>query len=355
MNENTIGTTATLVDAIRALEISAKRLAVVISENNNEVLGTLTDGDIRRCILSGFTLQMSVVDAMNSNPVTANVNVSDGELRELMRKHNIRSLPLVDGKNHYVRTLHETDLLAAGDDFVNERTFAAAVIMAGGEGTRLRPLTENLPKPMVEINGTPLLERQIRGLSKMGIGLIYISVNYLSDIIKDYFGDGNEFGVEVHYLHEDKKLGTAGALSLLPEMETTKPLLVMNGDILTTSDFIHLYHFHNEHRSTVTVSAINYHVEIPYGVIQCDGPRVIRLQEKPSQSFFCNAGIYAISVDILKKIPADAFWNMTDLIEQCLAEGESVSVFPVHEYWTDIGTPADLERARNDSVQWRAK
>lgn len=345
MNENTIGTNATLVDAIRTIEITAKRLAVVTTENN-EVVGTLTDGDIRRCILHGCTLQAPVVDAMNTNPVTASVNTSDGALRALLKKHNIRSLPLVDDKNHYVRALHETELFETAADSVNEQTFSAAIIMAGGEGTRLRPLTENLPKPMVDINGIPLLERQVRRLSKMGIGVIYISVNYLSGIIKDHFGDGSEFGVKIYYLHEDKKLGTAGALSLLPEMEATKPLLVMNGDILTTSDFIHLYSFHEEHRSAITISAVDYHVEIPYGVIQCDGPRVTQLQEKPSQRFFCNAGIYAISVDMLKKIPANTFWHMTDLIEQCMVDGEIVSVFPVHEYWTDIGTPAELEKAR---------
>ena len=154
--------------------------------------------------------------------------------------------------------------------------------------------------------------------------------------------------MKVHYLREDKKLGTAGALSLLPEMEESRPVLVINGDILTNSDFAHLFDFHEEHQSAITISAVVYRVDIPYGVIQSEGPKLIRLVEKPSQQFFCNAGIYAISVNMLEKIPGHTFWHMTDLIEQCLADGETVSVFPVHEYWTDIGTPVDLERARKE-------
>lgn len=347
MSENILKPSAILIDAIRAIEITAKRLAVVVTEDNL-VIGTLTDGDIRRCILQGRTLQTLVVDAMNTTPVTAPVNTSDSVLREMLAKHNIRSLPLVDGQGRYVRTLHEMELISGDDVPAKVKTFSAAIIMAGGEGVRLRPLTENIPKPMVEINGLPLLERQIRRLCGMGIDVVYISVNYLSEVIKNYFGDGSKLGVEIHYLHEDKKLGTAGALSLLPDLEDSMPILVMNGDILTTSDFIHLFHFHEDHQSAITISAVDYHIEIPYGVIQHKGFAVTGLQEKPSQHFLCNAGIYALSVGVLKKIPEDTFWNMTELIERCLSDGDKVAVFPVHEYWSDIGTVADLAKAREE-------
>ena len=229
-----------------------------------------------------------------------------------------------------------------------EKTFCAAVIMAGGEGTRLRPFTESLPKPMIEINGIPLLERQVRRLAKIGIYKIYISVNYLGEIIKEHFNDGHDFGVFIEYLDENKKLGTGGALSLLPELEKSQSILVMNGDILTTSDFMNLFHFHQDHDATITISAINYHVDIPYGVIDFKGIEVIELLEKPSQSFFCNAGIYALSTDVLKEIPYNTFWNMTDVIDRCLNNKNKVAVFPVHEYWTDIGTPTDLEDARKE-------
>jgi dTDP-glucose pyrophosphorylase len=347
MIESTLNSDNTLMDAVQLIENSIKRLAVVLSEDKR-VVGTLTDGDIRRCLLQGCTLDASVTNAMNQSPVIASVNASDSVLRELLDQNNIRSLPLVNANECYVRTFHEMEFFSDVDGTQTEKTFFAAIIMAGGEGTRLRPFTENLPKPMIEINGIPLLERQVKRLAKMGIATIYISVNYLSEIIKEHFGDGRNFGVVINYLDEDKKLGTAGALSLLPELEKSQSIIVMNGDILTTSDFVNLFHFHKEHDSMITVSAINYHVDIPYGVIDFKGTEVKALLEKPSQTFFCSAGIYALSIDVLKDIPADTFWNMTDLIDKCLLNKNKVTVFPVHEYWSDIGTPKDLEKARKE-------
>jgi len=348
MKQNVISPFATLFDAVRTIELSTKQLAVV-TDQENKVIGTLTDGDIRRSLLRGYDLNTPVIEAMNKQPVIGNVDDSDNTLCNILTKHSIRSIPLVNNDNRYVRTIYETELYKADSQISIGKNFSAAVIMAGGEGNRLRPITEKLPKPMVDINGIPLLERQIRGLEKIGINVIFISINYLGSVIEDYFGDGSDFCVTIHYLHEDGKLGTAGALSLLPEIDKNSDLLVMNGDIFTKSDFIHLYHFHKEHDSSITVSAIDYHVNIPYGVIKRDGVTVIGLQEKPSQRFFCNAGIYAISVDMLQKVPTETFWDMTDLIKQCLIDKENVSVFPVYEYWTDIGTPDDLEKARTIS------
>ena len=347
MKQNTITPSATLIDAARSIE-STKRLAVVIDQENR-VIGTLTDGDIRRSLLSGNDLNTRVTEAMNKQPILSRVDTSDSLLQKILIKNNIHSIPLIDHNNRYVRTLYETELYEIDSPSSIEKTFTAAVIMAGGEGNRLRPLTEKIPKPMLDINGIPLLERQIRGLEKTGIKTIYISINYLGHIIKDHFADGSNFGVTIHYLEEEKKLGTGGALSLLPSLDKDGTLLVMNGDIFTKSDFINLYHFHKEHKSLITMSAIDYHVSIPYGVIESNAAKVTGLQEKPSQRFFCNAGIYAISMDILQKVPKETFWNMTDFIELCLADKENVTVFPVHEYWTDIGTANDLAKVRKIS------
>lgn len=338
---------STILEAVQFIENSSKRLAVVLSDDN-QVIGTLTDGDIRRCLLRGFTLETTISEIMNDNPIIAPINSSDSFLKNLLKDNNIRALPLVDAKNCYVRTFHEMEFINDVSEVKKEKTFDVAIIMAGGEGTRLRPFTDKLPKPMIEINGIPLLERQIRRLAQIGITNIYISVNYLSQIIKDHFGDGSGFNVSINYLDEDKKLGTGGALSLLPVLKDIKSILVMNGDILTTSDFASLYHFHEEHRSMVTLSAINYHVEIPYGVIDHNESAVKALSEKPSQTFFCNAGIYALSNEALTYVPPNKFWNMTDLVEACLSNNEKVIVFPLHEYWTDIGTKADLDEARKD-------
>ena len=347
MSVNTLPLNARLIDAVRVIESTAKRLAVVLSDDQ-QVLGTLTDGDVRRSLLHGGTLDMSVAAVMNREPITADVDSSDNYLIQLLSEHNIRSLPLVDHEGRYIRVVHLSELQEDEEDEGIQQTFAAAVIMAGGEGTRLRPLTETIPKPMVDINGVPLLERQIHKLKKAGIRQIFISVNYLKQVIIDHIGDGSDYGVEVRYLHEDKKLGTAGALALMPDLQKSEPIIVMNGDVLTTSDFVHLYHFHVEHESTITISAIDYHVEIPYGVVACEGVSVTELLEKPSQRFFCNAGIYALSPSALTHVPRNEFFHMTDLVEKCLETDLPVAVFPVHEYWSDIGTPADLDRAREE-------
>ena len=199
---------------------------------------------------------------------------------------------------------------------------------------------------MIEIDGIPLLERQIKKLVEIGIKKIYISVNYLSEIIENHFKDGSKYGVIIHYLKETEKLGTAGSLSLLPE-SPERSILVMNGDVLTNSNFRNLFEFHNSNDAKMTVSAIDFKVTVPYGVIREKNGFIQKLEEKPSQRFFCNAGIYAISPEALKLISKRIFFNMTDLVELCLSKQIPVSVFPIHEYWSDIGTPSDLEKARN--------
>lgn len=343
MSEKPLQTEALLVDAIRAIESSRRRIALVVSPEGY-LLGTLTDGDVRRCLLAGGNLQTPVVDAMNPSPFKAEVDSSESYLLDLMRRGNVMAVPLVDQAGRFVRLAHLLDL-APEEPVGDGSTFAFAVIMAGGEGSRLRPLTERIPKPMVDIGGVPLLERQIQRLAKAGLRSVYISVNYLSHVIEDHFGSGDDFGLSIRYLREREKLGTAGALALLPE-RPSGPVLVMNGDILTTSDFGGLYAFHVGHQADVTVAAVEYRVDIPYGVIRAEGPFVTNLAEKPSQSFLCNAGIYVVSPEVLDLLPRRGHCNMTDLIDCCLETQRNVTVFPVHEYWSDIGTPADLEKAR---------
>jgi dTDP-glucose pyrophosphorylase len=344
MNEIPLLPDAPLVDAVRAIEVSRRRAAVVV-DDNGRLLGTLTDGDVRRCLLAGGSLDTPVSQAMNPMPVTAQMGSPAGYMLDLMRRANVMALPLVDQAGCFQRLVHLLDLEQAETRDNTVPGFAFAVIMAGGEGTRLRPLTETIPKPMVDIGGMPLLERQIQRLAGAGLKRVYISVNYLSHIIEEHFGDGTRFGVEIHYLREQEKLGTAGALSLLPE-HPDAPIIVMNGDILTTSDFGSLFAFHQNHGAHVTVAAVDYRVNIPYGVIRTDGPFVTGLVEKPSQRYLCNAGIYAVSPEALNLLQGAKHCNMTDIIDACLACNLPVAVFPVHEYWSDIGTPDDLDKAR---------
>lgn len=343
MSDMHLAPDSALIAAVRAIESSRRRIAVVV-DAEGVVLGTLTDGDIRRCLLDGASLDAPVSLAMNRNFVAATVGSPASYMLDLMRRRNVLALPLVDDRGRFQRLIHLTEL----DDATAEGlapAFAFAVIMAGGEGTRLRPLTETIPKPMVDIAGMPLLERQIQRLARSGLKRVYLSVNYLGYVIEDHFGDGRDFGIEIRYLREKEKLGTAGALSLLPE-KPEAPIIVMNGDILTQSDFHSLHAFHQAHGAYITVAAVDYRVNIPYGVIRADGAFVKRLDEKPSQQFLCNAGIYAVAPHTLELLQDGQHCNMTDLVETCLSRNHPVAVFPVHEYWSDIGTPDDLEKAR---------
>lgn len=345
VRENPLSPEATLIEAIRAIEISPRRMTVVVA-NDGRLLGTLTDGDIRRHLLIGGTLDDLAIKAMNPNPITSTKGSKRVTRQDLMRKNNIVALPIVDRNGAYLELLHLMDLIndSATID-VSGSTFAFAVIMAGGEGNRLRPLTENIPKPMINIGNMPLLEHQIRSLSSIGIQRVYISVNYLSQVIEDYFGNGINFGIEIKYLREESKLGTAGSLSLLPEFPTHS-ILVINGDIFTASDLRALHSFHEESDTLFTIGAVDYRIKIPYGVIGMDGVHVNGIMEKPLQHFFCNAGIYVISPEALKLITNQAAFNMTDFVQKCISEGIKISAFPIHEYWNDIGTPEDLEMVR---------
>jgi dTDP-glucose pyrophosphorylase len=343
MSERPLQHDAKLVDAVNAIEASRRRIAIV-TDDRGRVIGTLTDGDVRRCLLAGGTLETAVSRAMTPNPVVGEVNSTHGYLIDLLRRANVTALPLVDAAGVFQRVVHFTDL-GHEEPIDDARGFAFAVIMAGGEGTRLRPLTHEVPKPMLEIGGMPMLARQIERLARAGIKRVYLSVNYLAYVIEEHFRDGSEFGIEVRYLREQERLGTAGALSLLPERPES-PVLVMNGDILTTSDFGSLFAFHRSNGADITVAAVDYRVNIPYGVLQAEGAFVTGLTEKPSQRFLCNAGIYAVSPRLLSLLHESAFQDITDLIQRCLEQGVPVAVFPVHEYWSDVGTPDDLDRAR---------
>ncbi len=344
MTEAPLQMDARLVDAVHAIESTHRRIAVVVDQDQR-VMGTLTDGDVRRCLLRGGTLETPAAEAMSRRPITCSTSSSDAHILELMNQGHIEALPSVDDEGRLVRLVHITDISGPQSHFDGRADFAFAVIMAGGEGMRLRPITETIPKPMVDIGGLPLIEHQIRRLVRAGIRQVYISLNYLGHVIESHFGDGSDFGVRIRYLREDRKLGTAGALTLLPE-KPEAPIIVMNGDILTTCDFSGLFDFHISHDAAVTVGAVDYHVNIPFGVIQSEGPRVTGLAEKPSQRFLCNAGIYAVSPEALDLLPGMQFWNMTDMIESCITSSQQVVVFPVHEYWSDVGTPDDLEKAR---------
>lgn len=343
LNSPRLNADATLRDAIAAIERTRRLIAAVVAEDG-VLLGILSDGDIRRAILTGKELDSPAAESMTRSPISASAHLRDDEMLHFLRIHGVAAAPVVDEAGRFVRVtqFHDFDVpesIGAGGE-----RFAAAVIMAGGEGRRLRPFTLDRPKPMIDIGGVPLLERQVRAMVRSGLRRIFISTNYLGHVIENHFGDGSAFGADIRYLREHRKLGTAGALSLLPS-RLDGPLLVINGDVLTTSDFGKLLDYHLECQGFVTVAAMVYRVEIPFGVLRLDGHRAAGLEEKPAQSFMCNAGLYVLSPEALDFVPPDTMINMTDVIATAISEGRNVPVFPIHEYWTDIGSPSDLERA----------
>ena len=344
MTEAKIGADASIRDAIAAIE-STRRFIVAVVDDENRLVGVVSDGDIRRALLHGQTIDGPITDAMSSDPIVASDKATNEELLHLMLTKGVAAVPVVDRTGRFRRIVQITDLRGREFSTVRAEGFWGAVIMAGGEGRRLRPLTAELPKPLIEVGGVPLLERQIRALVQCGITRIFIATNYLGHLIEDHFGNGSGFGAQLKYLREDVKLGTAGALSLLPE-EPVGPLLVLNGDVITNSDYGKLLAYHNEQGALVTMAAIEYRVEIPFGVVQIQDMHAIAIVEKPSQRFLCNAGIYVLAPSVLALIPAGQPCDMTNVIQRTIANGRTVSVFPLHEYWTDIGNPDDLERAQ---------
>lgn len=336
---------STLRDAIAQIETVRRGIAVVIADDGR-LIGTITDGDIRRAILAGHELGGPVKDMVNRSPLTAPVGTSDAYLADLLLDRGLEAIPLVDSGGGFSKIVHINDL-RPDLEFGSGEGFAAAVIMAGGEGRRLQPLTMEKPKPLIEVGGVPMIERLVLALVRAGIPQIYIAVNYLAQMIEDHFGDGDAFGTVITYLREKEKMGTAGALSLLPQTMDA-PFLVINGDVLTGSDYRNLLTFHQEQKSILTVAATDYRVDIPYGVLRTQGTRVVAIEEKPSQRFLCNAGIYVLSPEALAHLPKDRPSDMPDLIETVMARNGSVSVFPIHEYWADVGNAADLERAQRD-------
>jgi dTDP-glucose pyrophosphorylase/CBS domain-containing protein len=331
---------------IQALNQGDKGIVLVVDQEGR-LKGTITDGDVRRAILAGLGLEAPVGQLLAAksgsfyaSPVTAPLGSERAHLLNLMRQHSILQVPLLDGQGRVAGLVAMADLLPQAEAPVQ------AVIMAGGFGKRLMPMTEDLPKPMLPVGGRPLMEHIVGQLKDAGIKQMHVTTHYLPQKIKDHFGDGSQFGVDLNYLCEETPLGTAGSLGLLPPPRDT--LLVINGDILTGVDFSAMLAFHREQDALITVGVRKYDLAVPYGVVEGEGGFVTRLEEKPTVSLFVNAGIYLLEPAALAYLSPGKPLDMTDLIQLGLAEGERVASFPILEYWLDIGNPSDYQRANND-------
>jgi dTDP-glucose pyrophosphorylase len=329
--------TATLAQIIARIDASAHQIALVV-DSDGRLIGVMTDGDIRRAILRGLPMTTSVLEVMNNKPLSAKEGTPSRELLALMRRHVVHQIPIVDRDNRVVS-------LALIDDLIGAREKPNwVVLMAGGLGTRLRPLTENLPKPMLTVRGKPILETILESLIGEGFRKFYVSVNYKAQVITDHFKDGSAWGAQITYLREETRLGTAGALSLIPEAPPD-PLVVMNGDLLTQANISSLLEFHHAHGSMATMAVREYDFQVPYGVIRTNGERILSVEEKPVQRFFVNAGIYALSPQVLEQIPKGTYFDMPTLFDRLNAVGAVTVAFPLREYWLDIGRLEDFDRA----------
>ena len=338
--------TQTVREALRCLDTNGEGIALVVGQGR-KLLGTITDGDLRRATLAGLDLDKETVSTLlrtrkggRARAVTAPVGTTAVELMRMMKASGLRHIPVVD-KNGKVKELALLRELALEDELP-----VTAVVMAGGLGTRLRPLTEKLPKPMLKVGDRPVMEHVLEQLQKVGISHVSITTHYKPEAIVDHFGDGRRFGVEIDYVNEAEPLGTAGALGLMKPPKG--PVLVINGDVMTQVNFRSMLSYHSDNHADMTVGVRRFELQVPYGVIEMVGPEVSGLDEKPTYSFFINAGVYLIEPGVFSLIKSGERLDATELIEKLLGAGKRVVGFPIHEYWLDIGRPDDYARANED-------
>jgi dTDP-glucose pyrophosphorylase len=333
INEN-----ANILEALSKLNLirDVSKLVLFVEDNNNKIIGSLSDGDIRRSLIINKDLNKKIGSICNRDFVHKNASNEITGLNEILNK-NIKILPILTKEKKLEKIL---DL-----EISNAVLPMECVIMAGGRGKRLSPLTDNVPKPMLKINGKPIIEHTIDNLKSFGIKKFYISVNYLKDQIINYFGDGSSKEIEIEYINEESPLGTAGSLSLIKKIDT-ELLLLINGDVLTNLNFEKMFLNIKASNSSMIVASKEYKVDIPYAIFEESNKKVFSFKEKPSYLYYSNAGIYIFKSNLIKNIPYNTFYNITDLMENIVDEKKLIH-FPIRGYWMDIGSPVDFNRAKD--------
>jgi len=326
-----------------ALSIIDMNRIVLVFDKNQRLLGTITDGDIRRALLKGMDLDGSIENVYHRNPITCSVNDSRETLLRVAVEHEIYQIPLVDENGKVVAVEVIEDLLRPG---IHPNH---VIIMAGGLGSRLRPLTETTPKPLLKVDNKPILEKIIVDFVRQGFRNITLCVNYKAEMIEEYFGDGSRFNANISYLKEEKRMGTAGALSAL-KSKVREPLIVMNGDILTNLDFTELLKFHTIQNAVATMGVREYEIQVPYGVVNVEGTRITSIDEKPLHTFYISSGIYILDPEALEFIPESCFYDMPELFDTLIRNHRHCVPYPIREYWLDIGNINDFQRA-NESPE----
>jgi len=331
---------STIGEALSVIDSGAVKIALIV-DRDNKLLGTLSDGDIRRGLLRKKTLNDIVEDVYFKAPITASKNNSKESLLSLCSINKIGQIPIVDADQKIV------DLFIIDDELLKKQYENAVVLMVGGLGSRLRPLTDNTPKPMLNVGGIPILQTIVKGFIDSGFINITMCLGYKSNVIKDYFKDGADFGANIEYVVEEKRMGTAGALTLLGK-KLNKPFFVMNGDLLTNIDYVKMLDFHESHDSKATMCVRAYDVQVPYGVVNVINEDIISIEEKPVHNFFVNAGMYLLDPECVDLIPIDEFYDMPSLFEKMILDNKKITSFPLTGYWLDIGRFSDYEKANSD-------
>lgn len=328
---------ASIKEALKIIDSGAMQIALVV-DDENRLLGTLTDGDIRRGLLGGLDLDSPVEPIIHVNPTVAKSSDAKEEILKKAISKKLHQIPIVTDDGVVVG-IKEIEELITPKTKPNK-----VVLMVGGLGTRLRPLTENTPKPMLKVGNKPILQTIVDKFIEYGYTDITMCVNYKSHIIQDYFVDGSEFGAKIQYVVEEQRMGTAGALSLLVE-KPNEPFFVMNGDLLTNVNFEHLHQFHVSSGAMATMCVREYDFQVPYGVVNIKDGDIESIEEKPIHRFFVSAGIYMLSPEVLEHIPVGKFYDMPALFEKLIGLGHKAVSFPIREYWLDIGRLEEYERA----------
>lgn len=329
-----------ILSVVKIIDKSALQIALVV-DADRKLIGTVTDGDIRRALLSAIDLQTPVSKIMNTHPTVAYADEERMNIKAMMKRQHVNHIPLVNEKRQVIGLEIASQMLDI------EKRDNLVVLMAGGRGERLKPLTENCPKPLLKVGGKPILETILNNFIEYGFYNFCISVHYRSEMVEDYFGDGSKWGINIRYIKEKKRLGTAGALGLLDE-NPEKPLIVMNGDLLTKVNFECLLNFHNSTYAAATMCLREYTFQIPFGVAVTEEHRLIRITEKPVEKFFVSAGIYVINPEVLRYIPKNSPMDMPNLFQGLVNDNREVAAFPIREYWLDIGRMGDFEKANSE-------
>ncbi|SEK49484.1 CBS domain-containing protein [Colwellia chukchiensis] len=338
-----VSPTTCMEETISVIDKGALKLALVV-DNKRQLLGVVTDGDIRRALIKHLSMDVEIAQVMHKTPLIAPPDTSRSKLLAMMNSKGLTAIPIVkDGIVVGLETLQKVMDAKRYDNPV--------FLMAGGFGTRLKPLTDNCPKPLLKLGDKPILETILENFIASGFHQFYISTHYMPEAIREHFGNGEKWQVDIHYVHEDSPLGTGGSLGLLPKTLPDLPVIMMNGDVLTKIDFELLLQYHNQHQPICTMCVREDEYQVPYGVVEADDSRIVSLVEKPVHKYFINAGVYVVSQALIHKVRTNQRVDMTELVEAAIANQEYIAMFPVHEYWLDIGKMVDFYQAQKDVMQ----